>query len=283
MPVSGPEPASGPASGASRIARAPVTIYLLLAFASAWLLWGYWVPAMPPGGIQVSVVFIICALAGGLAPSLAAFAVVRRTEGLPGVRRLWGAITRGRPPRTLAAFAILAPFAMAAVSVLLQARFVGPLTAPPASLIPMALVWPLMAAFGEEFGWRGFLFPRLASHLGLAGGALLVGLIWGLWHLPADYIGLKAYGDWFWAAFLISGPLLLTGHALVMAWIWTRSDGNLGLMLAYHFGVTCSAILSPTAGAPGPSGVLAAAMGPIPVWVLAGALFAFGPRQRQPG
>jgi len=39
-------------------------------------------------------------------------------------------------------------------------------------------------AFGEEFGWRGYLLPRLMERLGSWSGLLAHGAIWGLWHAP---------------------------------------------------------------------------------------------------
>lgn len=44
---------------------------------------------------------------------------------------------------------------------------------------------------GEEIGWRGFLFPRLAQKTGFTWGCLITGCIWSAWHYPvllfADY------------------------------------------------------------------------------------------------
>ena len=40
-----------------------------------------------------------------------------------------------------------------------------------------------VAAFGEELGWRGFLQKEL-NFLGFWKGAIITGLIWGLWHAP---------------------------------------------------------------------------------------------------
>ncbi len=37
--------------------------------------------------------------------------------------------------------------------------------------------------FGEEYGWRGFLQSRLQNKFGKRIGVLLVGVIWGLWHV----------------------------------------------------------------------------------------------------
>jgi len=41
----------------------------------------------------------------------------------------------------------------------------------------------MIFTFGEEFGWRGYLLPRLAP-LGGISAAIITGVIWGLWHTP---------------------------------------------------------------------------------------------------
>lgn len=38
--------------------------------------------------------------------------------------------------------------------------------------------------FGEEFGWRYFLQPRLQKIYGKKIGVIILGVIWGIWHLP---------------------------------------------------------------------------------------------------
>ncbi|MCC7069854.1 MAG: CPBP family intramembrane metalloprotease [Deltaproteobacteria bacterium] len=65
------------------------------------------------------------------------------------------------------------------------------LAMPPALYWTMLLAQPLvaglsinaLAAFGEELGWRGWLFRRFAP-LGFWRRALVVGALWGLWHAP---------------------------------------------------------------------------------------------------
>jgi uncharacterized protein len=47
--------------------------------------------------------------------------------------------------------------------------------------------------FGEEWGWRGYLLPRLMP-LGKAKAYLLIGIIWGLWHAPLIAIGFNYPG-----------------------------------------------------------------------------------------
>lgn len=54
-----------------------------------------------------------------------------------------------------------------------------------AAIALVALVPFTFAAIAEEFGWRGYLTPRLdAAGLGRFTNHIIVGVIWGAWHLP---------------------------------------------------------------------------------------------------
>lgn len=47
----------------------------------------------------------------------------------------------------------------------------------------------LINCFGEEWGWRGFLLPRMLKQFKVVPALLLSGLIWGLWHAPLTVMG----------------------------------------------------------------------------------------------
>ena len=65
-------------------------------------------------------------------------------------------------------------------------------------LLTAILVIPeSVAAFGEEYGWRGYLLPRLMP-LGEAPATLALGMIWGLWHLPVLVSGVILGGHSLW-------------------------------------------------------------------------------------
>lgn len=247
--------------------------FLALTFGFAWLLWGYWVVAMPPGGLVISPLFLSCAIGGGLAPSLAALVVSAFGGGRPRVLALLATIGRPAALRHLLMALVTVP-SVTIVSVAVQSLAGLQLRWPDPSLLAMAFVWPVMAALGEEFGWRAFLLPRLASALGLIPAAVTIGLLWGVWHLPADYIGLKGYGDLFWLAFLINGPLVLTAHSLIMTWLWRRTNGSTLVAVLYHWSITASAIVAPGAAAQGWDGIVSAAIGAGLVWLVAAALIA---------
>ena len=45
------------------------------------------------------------------------------------------------------------------------------------------------AAFGEEFGWRGYMMPKLIELMGMRKALIVGGIIWGIWHAPLTCVG----------------------------------------------------------------------------------------------
>jgi len=91
-----------------------------------------------------------------------------------------------------------------AVTQALQALFISPIL----NAIP---------TFGEEFGWRAYLQPKLMP-LGGRKAVLLTGLIWGIWHWPIIIMGYNYGSDYFGAPFL--GPLAMIWFTLSLSVIF---------------------------------------------------------------
>ena len=53
----------------------------------------------------------------------------------------------------------------------------------------MAPILNCITCFGEEWGWRGYLLPKLSKKLPLIPTLLVSGLIWGLWHALLTIVG----------------------------------------------------------------------------------------------
>jgi uncharacterized protein len=70
----------------------------------------------------------------------------------------------------------------------------------------------LLVAFGEEYGWRGFLQEQL-TRLGKKRGVLLVGLIWGAWHYPIIWMGHNYPGH------PIEGTFMMTIFCVLLAFV----------------------------------------------------------------
>ena len=76
----------------------------------------------------------------------------------------------------------------------------------------------MIFTFGEEFGWRGYLLPRLAP-LGGISAAIITGVIWGLWHAPVIVLDGYNYPGHPWAGV---GVMVIFTVALGMIFAWLR-------------------------------------------------------------
>ncbi|MCM1480494.1 MAG: CPBP family intramembrane metalloprotease, partial [Muribaculaceae bacterium] len=61
----------------------------------------------------------------------------------------------------------------------------------------------MLAALGEEVGWRGAMYPYLKDKLGVTKGRIAGGVIWGAWHWPIMILAGYEYGKEY-----IGAPLL---------------------------------------------------------------------------
>jgi membrane protease YdiL (CAAX protease family) len=68
----------------------------------------------------------------------------------------------------------------------------GGILNPVINLLMLVVIYTLTFALGEEIGMRGYLQPRLMS-LGRTRALLLVGLVWGTWHMPLYYFMAKLF------------------------------------------------------------------------------------------
>lgn len=136
------------------------------------------------------------------------------------------------------------------------------------------------AALGEEVGWRGFLYPRLKERFGTAGGRLLGGLIWGLWHWPVMIFAGYNYGTSYWGAPVL-GPLLFCVVCVALGtlidylyektdciWIPALAHGAFNAVSGLGVLVLNPAYLSHTTLGPAPIGLV----GGLPLLLLAGLL-----------
>ncbi len=131
-----------------------------------------------------------------------------------------------------ALLALLTPLALRLVAATLAATLGFELSKwyyPPelATQVAALVVFPL----GEEFGWRGFAYPRLRESFGLVKGSLILGVMWSLWHL--GYMVDPQTGDIDWIRqleSLISLPL----YSVVMTWFFERARGSIAVAIGFH-------------------------------------------------
>ena len=114
---------------------------------------------------------------------------------------------------------------------------------------------------GEEIGWRGFALPRLQQRHTALTSSVLLGLIWGLWHIPLYFVPgtgqheiLRSGND---AAFSIGGFVTWTiGLSVLFTWLFNSLRGSLLVVIAFHTAVDLAAFLPGAVGSTGAAPVL---------------------------
>ena len=95
-------------------------------------------------------------------------------------------------------------------------------------LMPQIVVI-ILIALGEEYGWRGFLLPRLMNKFNLFYSSIILGLIWGIWHFPAYLIGTGVPLKMNFMVFLL-WVILAT---LFISWVYYYTKSVLTSILAH--------------------------------------------------
>ncbi len=187
-----------------------------LTFALSWALWS--LAGLVPVGTPLRTVLF---LPGTFAPAIVALWLGGRS--LLDRILIW--------PRQ-ARWYVFAIFYMAAVK--LVATGTWPAIEPGQWFVFVAAILvsaPFQA--GEEIGWRRFALPRLTQRVGLGPAALLLGVIWAVWHLPLFLIaGTDTTGQSL-PFFVIS----VTAISVALAWLYARTGGSLLLVMLMHSAV----------------------------------------------
>ncbi|MCC6147860.1 MAG: CPBP family intramembrane metalloprotease, partial [Anaerolineaceae bacterium] len=157
------------------------------------------------------------------------------------------------------------------------------------SVVQGVLISPLLngvATFGEEFGWRGYLQPKLMP-LGARKAMLWMGVIWGVWHWPVIAMGHNYGLDYSGAPWL--GMLMMVVFTFItgtlLGWITLRS-GSIWPAVIGHAAINGIASLPALflQGNPNPLiGPLPVGLIPLIVWAVPAAYLLFTPRLFQQG
>lgn len=94
-------------------------------------------------------------------------------------------------------------------------------------------------ANGEEMGWRGYVLPRLQARHSALVASLILGLLWGFWHLP-KYLGPES------GSFAVS-MIKALGDAILYTWIYNNTRGSLLLVTIFHAAGNTAGLFLPMA------------------------------------
>lgn len=216
--------------------------------------WGLLLPDILKTRFQIPTPFLLTV---GFGPALSALIMAGRRKGWQGILSLlgrlgivkvnwqwYGIVLLGPPLLFLTALGLGAALGtsvdLSHPPILSQ---VGGQVAKPWLLIPPAFLYLILILLGEEIGWRGYALPRLLDTQNELMASLILGLLWGIWHLPMAWTPSLQAGianlplGWF------IGDIL--AMSLIYTWVFVNTRGSLMIALLLHTANNLGAMFLP--------------------------------------
>lgn len=212
----------------------PLFFFFFLAYAFSWIIsipyvlssWG-----VSPSGYNLALLLFALKYAG---PTVAAIIMTSVIEWKRGLLRLWHRVTLWRVGWVWYLFILAGVPALFLLGVIIQpgmfASFQG-LTRAVLVSYPLAFIAVFLTiALPEEIGWRGFALPRMQPRYGPLCGTLLLGVLWGFWHLlyflTPDHGGGRGIGAATVLVSFLTFLLLMIALAIIFTWVFNHTQGS---------------------------------------------------------
>lgn len=231
--------------------RHPLVCYFAMAYGFSWLAWLPYILSQTGLGVLPFQLSQFAILPGAyLGPLLSGFLMTAATEGKPGIYRLLRRLILWRVGWQ---WYLLVLIGVPGIVVLGFLTLPGAMTSLHLSSFPQLVAFfPLFllleiftSGLAEEPGWRGFALPRLQDRFGPLSGTVILGLLWGGWHLPlfltkwaANASGLAIFG------FMLS--VICT--AVVITWVFNHTRGSLLIAILLHATIDAFSSAAATTG-----------------------------------
>ncbi len=242
MTVSNP-PVQSASPNKGLLARHPLSFFFLIAFAFSWIAWAPWVLSeLGAGLLPFSSPLLQVALPIGifLGPAVSAFIMTATTQGRAGIRRLLRRIMLWRVGLRWYLFAFIGiPLVMTLGFIIVPGDLASLQLLAPGYVLTYLVAFIstsiLGGPLGEEIGWRGFALPRMQPLHGPLVGSIILGLMWGVWHLPEFMVPT-------WAASSGGSDLLAIvkfcifaiASTIVVTWVFNNTKGSVLMAILVH-------------------------------------------------
>lgn len=220
-------------------------LYFALAFGWSWL---FWLPAALSGRNVMQFPIVLLLVLGGLGPPLAAILLTYLEQDSAGRRDYWRRVIDFRriSPIWYAVILLFSPVrSVLAIIVGLLAGEGLPsfdaasgFLAEPLTIVPFVVYTLLYGPLPEELGWRGYALERLQERWSALVSSLILGAMWGLWHLPMFFMeGTYQQGELsigsmrFWLNFCVS----IVALTILMTWVYNNTRRSILSAILIHF------------------------------------------------
>ena len=164
-------------------------------------------------------------------PAIAGVFLVWRHCGATGLKRFFRRLTLWQMPLCWWALLVIATPAAFYLGAAIKGTVNDPFPFSPWYAVLPALATGLLIGPIEELGWRGLALPLLQRRYAPLWSSLILGGIWGLWHLPAFFLSGSPQSAWSFGPYFV-GVLAIT---VILTAMFNAAQGSLLIAALYHF------------------------------------------------
>ena len=166
------------------------------------------------------------------APALAALIIVTWCSGYAGVRRYFSRLLIWRCSPAWYAFLLIGiPLVYYGSFALKGDPFPSPFPFSSFKAFMLALFFTAIKGPVEELGWRGLALPLIQRKLAPLWAGLVLGFIWGFWHLPAFLLSGTPQSAWSFTPFFAGSVAV----SVIATALFNKSGGSILLPALLHF------------------------------------------------
>jgi membrane protease YdiL (CAAX protease family) len=164
-------------------------------------------------------------------PGIAGIFLVWRHCGLGGLGSFLRRLTLWRAPGMWWLFLILGIPLIVYSGAALKGSVTEPFPFSPWCQVFPAMATALFIGPIEEFGWRGLALPLLQRKFSPFWAGLILGCIWGVWHIPAFLGSGTPQSAWDFGPYFIG----IVAISIILTPLYNASRGSLLISVLYHF------------------------------------------------
>lgn len=183
-----------------------------------------------------------------LGPSIAGIALTGIVDGRSGLRNLFARMRRWRVGVRWYAVVLIPP-ALILIVLFSLSTLLSPVFTP--HLNPLGILYGLVPGFLEEIGWMGYVFPKMQLKRSALSAGLLLGVLWGLWHLPViDFLGAASPHGVYWLPYALAFIAAMMAMRVLIVWAYSNTDSVLLAQLMHASSTAFLVVLSPLSVSP---------------------------------
>jgi uncharacterized protein len=205
------------------VRKHPLVAFFVLAYLLTW--WIYPLLRFSP----------LLGIFGLFGPALAAMIMAAVTGGKTGLKALLSRAVRWRVGLPWYVIALGLPTVLSLATAALAYLLGAPKLLQVGTLTIFDIILFVLVV-GEELGWRGYALPLLLDKRSPLTASVILGVVWGLWHLPTFLVpGTPQYG-----LPLTAFVLLTIEYSILMTWVFLHTLGSVLIATVFHGAINLS-------------------------------------------